>query len=58
MTKRSYFFCGVGGSGMLPLAMYLRETGHTVQGSDRAIDQGRADEVCARLEAAGIDIFP
>ena len=58
MTKRSYFFCGVGGSGMLPLAMYLRETGHTVQGSDRAIDQGRADEVRARLEAAGIEIFP
>jgi len=38
---RPYFFCGIGGSGMLPLALILREQGVRVAGSDRALDQGR-----------------
>ena len=38
---KSYFFCGIGGSGMLPLACLLRAQGATVAGSDRALDQGR-----------------
>ncbi|NNG04900.1 MAG: hypothetical protein HKM95_12480, partial [Inquilinus sp.] len=28
---RRYFFCGIGGSGMLPLALILRAQGHEVQ---------------------------
>ena len=36
-----YFFCGVGGSGMLPLALILRARGYEVEGSDRSLDAGR-----------------
>src|SRR5918997_3881372 len=38
---KSYFFCGIGGSGMLPLACIVRAQGNDVAGSDRALDQGR-----------------
>lgn len=37
MTQ-SYFLSGIGGSGMLPLAVTLRRTGAQVSGSDRAFD--------------------
>ena len=36
-----YFFCGVGGSGMTPLALIIQARGGRVEGSDRALDQGR-----------------
>ena len=39
--NKDYFFCGVGGSGMLPLAMIVQAQGHRIAGSDRALDQGR-----------------
>jgi UDP-N-acetylmuramate--alanine ligase len=55
---RSYFFCGIGGSGMLPLAMILHARGHRVQGSDRALDQGMTTEKFAWLRGQGIDLFP
>lgn len=38
--KRHYFLCGIGGSGMLPLALILQAKGHDVEGSDRMLDQG------------------
>ena len=41
---QSYFFCGVGGSGMLPLALIMKARGAAVEGSDRALDQGRTPE--------------
>jgi len=53
-----YFFCGIGGSGMLPLAMILRARGHVVEGSDRALDQGRTAEKFAFLRAQGIRLHP
>lgn len=43
----SYFLCGIGGSGMLPLALILQARGHRVEGSDRAFDRtfdGALDE--------------
>jgi len=43
-TDRRYFFCGIGGSGMLPLAMILAGKGARVSGSDRSRDQGRNPE--------------
>lgn len=59
MTQdKSYFFCGIGGSGMLPLASILRGRGFTVAGSDRALDQGRTGDKFAWLEAQGIALFP
>src|SRR6185312_2435515 len=55
---RPYFFCGIGGSGMLPLAMIMKAAGHPVSGSDRARDQGRTPEKFAFLRDAGVTLFP
>jgi UDP-N-acetylmuramate--alanine ligase len=55
---KSYFFSGVGGSGMLPLALILRGKGETVAGSDRSLDQGRLGAKFEYLKAHGIALFP
>ncbi|MDZ4739349.1 MAG: Mur ligase family protein [Alphaproteobacteria bacterium] len=51
-----YFFCGIGGSGMLPLALILRGKGYTVEGSDRALDQGRLGPKFEFLRSRGITL--
>lgn len=53
-----YFFCGIGGSGMLPLALILRGQGYTVDGSDRSLDQGRLGQKFEFLKHQGIGLFP
>jgi UDP-N-acetylmuramate--alanine ligase len=55
---KSYFFCGIGGSGMLPLACIVRGQGFEVAGSDRSLDQGRIADKFAFLKAQGISLFP
>jgi UDP-N-acetylmuramate--alanine ligase len=55
---KSYFFSGVGGSGMLPLALILRGKGVDVAGSDRSLDQGRLGAKFDYLEAQGVALFP
>ena len=55
---KSYFFCGIGGSGMLPLASILCGRGCTVAGSDRALDQGRTADKFDWLREQGISLFP
>ncbi|MBI3440081.1 MAG: UDP-N-acetylmuramate--alanine ligase [Proteobacteria bacterium] len=55
---KSYFLSGIGGSGMLPLALILRGKGATVAGSDRSLDQGRLAPKFEYLKAQGIDLFP
>ena len=55
---RSYFFCGIGGSGMLPLALILKAKGCAVSGSDRSLDQGRTTQKFAYLRARGIVLYP
>jgi UDP-N-acetylmuramate--alanine ligase len=55
---RPYFLSGIGGSGMLPLALILRGQGASVSGSDRALDQGRTPEKFDFLRAKGIRLFP
>jgi UDP-N-acetylmuramate--alanine ligase len=57
-ADKSYFFCGVGGSGMLPLALILRGEGATVSGSDRSLDQGRTSAKFDFLRGQGIALFP
>ena len=54
--KQPYFFCGVGGSGMLPLALILRDKGFEVEGSDRSLDQGRTAPKFEFLRARGIGL--
>ena len=58
LTARPWFFCGIGGSGMQPLAAILKGRGAQVAGSDRSFDQGRTPEKFAALEAQGFDLFP
>ena len=58
LTAHPWFFCGIGGSGMLPLATILRGLGADVAGSDRSRDQGRSPEKFAWLEAQGFRLFP
>jgi UDP-N-acetylmuramate--alanine ligase len=53
-----WFFCGIGGSGMLPLAQIVHGLGGTVAGSDRSRDQGRTPDKFAWLERAGFALFP
>lgn len=55
---KSYFFCGIGGSGMLPLALIVQGRGDRVAGSDRTLDQGRLAPKFEFLEARGIALFP
>jgi len=55
---KSYFFCGIGGSGMLPLALIVQGRGHQVAGSDRTLDQGRLADKFEFLKARGIALFP
>ena len=58
MAASKYFFCGIGGSGMLPLALIVHATGADVAGSDRSLDQGRIGDKFAYLERQGISLFP
>jgi UDP-N-acetylmuramate--alanine ligase len=58
LTSHPWFFCGIGGSGMLPLALILRGAGAEVAGSDRSRDQGRTPEKFAWLESLGFTLFP
>ncbi len=53
-----YFFCGIGGSGMTPLALIIQARGGRVEGSDRALDQGRNGERFDFLRARGIALHP
>ncbi len=54
----SYFFVGIGGSGMMPLAMILAGQGARVAGSDRSLDQARLPAKFAALEKLGVALFP
>ena len=54
---KSYFFCGIGGSGMLPLALIVKARGHEVAGSDRTLDQGRLAPKFEFLKSRGIALF-
>jgi UDP-N-acetylmuramate--alanine ligase len=58
LTQKDYVFCGIGGSGMLPLAMLVRRSGAHVIGTDRSFDQGKAQEKQAYLQAQGVKLAP
>lgn len=55
---KPHFFVGIGGSGMMPLAMILAGQGATVAGSDRSLDSGRLPAKFDALRSLGIDLFP
>lgn len=58
LFARPFFFCGIGGSGMLPLAQIVRGRGAEVAGSDRSRDQGHTPEKFAALETQGFALHP
>ena len=58
MNQDDYFFCGIGGSGMLPLALIVQARGGRLEGSERSRDQGRTPEKFAWLEAHGVTLHP
>jgi UDP-N-acetylmuramate--alanine ligase len=55
---QAYFFCGVGGSGMTPLALIVQSLGGVVAGSDRALDQGRNLARFDFLRSQGVALYP
>lgn len=55
---KPHFFVGIGGSGMMPLAMILAGQGASVAGSDRSLDSGRLPAKFDALRKLGIDLFP
>ncbi|WP_029937279.1 UDP-N-acetylmuramate--L-alanine ligase [Sphingomonas sp. UNC305MFCol5.2] len=55
---KPYFFVGIGGSGMMPLAMILAGQGATVAGSDRSLDAGRLPAKFEDLKRRGVALFP
>ena len=57
MTDSRFFFCGIGGSGMLPLASIVRVSGNSVSGSDRSLDAGRTAPKFDYLRSLGIQLF-
>ncbi len=56
MTAQRYHFSGIAGAGMGPLACLMRARGHAVQGSDRAFDQGKKQEIAAQLRRLGVEL--
>ncbi|WP_108787519.1 Mur ligase family protein [Erythrobacter sp. Alg231-14] len=58
LSGRPFFFCGIGGSGMLPLAQIALGFGHDVAGSDRSYDQGRTPGKFAWLTENGFALHP
>ncbi|WP_114520148.1 Mur ligase family protein [Altererythrobacter sp. ZODW24] len=58
LTAHPWFFVGIGGSGMLPLATILKGRGAEIAGSDRSYDQGRTPKKFAWLKRNGFELFP
>jgi UDP-N-acetylmuramate--alanine ligase len=58
VDESTIFFCGIGGSGMLPLASILRASGNRVAGSDRSLDAGRLAAKFDYLRSLGIGLYP
>jgi UDP-N-acetylmuramate--alanine ligase len=58
ISGQDFFFCGVGGSGMTPLALITRAKGGVVEGSDRALDQGRNLSRFDYLTSQGVVLHP
>ena len=55
---KSFFLVGIGGSGMMPLAMILAGRGATVAGSDRSLDQASLPAKFDALRTLGIALYP
>ena len=55
--RKTFFFCGIGGSGMSAIAQVLRHEGQAVRGSDRGRDRGENRELYEALAAQEIALY-
>ena len=58
LNGQFYFLVGIGGSGMMPLAMILAARGARVAGSDRSLDAGRLPAKFDHLRELGVELYP
>src|SRR3569623_2890091 len=58
LNGQFYFLVGIGGSGMMPLAMILAARGARVAGSDRSRDAGRLPAKFEYLRDLGVELYP
>ena len=56
-SKKKLHFIGIAGSGMYPLACFLKKAGNFISGSDRSFDNGKCKQIKNLLLDHGIDIF-
>lgn len=57
-TEKTYYFVGIGGSGMSSLAQLLRQRGFSVRGSDRSYDRRQNLPFFTKLRRQGIELLP
>lgn len=57
LAGQRFFFVGIGGSGMLPLALIAQGQGASVEGSDRSLDQNRTAAKFDFLRGRGINLY-
>lgn len=57
-NSKPCFFVGIGGSGMMPLAMIMAARGAEVAGSDRSLDQARLPAKFDYLRNLGVALYP
>src|SRR3954463_15406942 len=57
-SPRDYFFCGVGGSGMTPLALIVQDAGGRGEGSHHVLVPGPNTETFVYLRAQGLLLHP
>lgn len=53
----TFFFCGIGGTGMSAIALFLHKNGHNVYGSDRSFDNNQNELIKNNLINQGIMLF-
>src|SRR3569623_3285897 len=58
LNGQFYILVGIGGSGMMPLAMILAARGARVAGSDRSLDAGRLPAKFDHLREHGVALYP
>ncbi len=58
LGDKKIHFIGIAGSGMFPLACFLKERGNYISGSDRLFDKNQAGDTKKELLEKGVELFP
>lgn len=57
-NPKTYFFCGLGGSGMSALAQIMHGRGYRIIGSDRDYDRGLFPDKFQNFKDLGFELYP